>query len=315
MATSRDTVSRLRMYFVELLHSLGRYMNMRQRVVSTAVVFFKRFYLKRSFGEFDPRLAAPTILFLAAKVEETYQNAKYFRAAVERCKEVKELYSDFNLTMQAMLEFEFYVLEVMDFDLIVFHPYRPITRILEELKWNSRLKMAWSIANDSYRTDLCLEHPPTKIAVAVIYLSMVLSKDSSDKRDSFLSSVSKAGDNSADVADVMDICGRLLELYKYYSEVGKGGNLKPKDAIELLEKIKDGRSGDNPTDEKSNAPSPTEMTETVETETAETETVETETAESLSSLKSQSDRYANKPRQPRNSVHINISGKVKMEVC
>lgn len=39
------------------------------RVVSTACVFFKRFYLNASFCEFDPRLVAPTVLFVAAKVE------------------------------------------------------------------------------------------------------------------------------------------------------------------------------------------------------------------------------------------------------
>ena len=47
---------------------------LRQRVISSAVVFFKRFYLNRSFGEFDPRIIAPTMLFVAAKVEETYLN-------------------------------------------------------------------------------------------------------------------------------------------------------------------------------------------------------------------------------------------------
>ena len=41
---------------------------LRQRVVSTAAVYFRKFYLGRGdFGAADPRLMAPACLFLAAK--------------------------------------------------------------------------------------------------------------------------------------------------------------------------------------------------------------------------------------------------------
>lgn len=72
------------------IHKLGKRMRLRQRILSTACVFFKRFYLKSvlafalslmppdvmlvsvhrrtNFCEFDPRLVAPTMLFMAAKV-------------------------------------------------------------------------------------------------------------------------------------------------------------------------------------------------------------------------------------------------------
>ena len=40
----------------------------RYRVVATAVVYFRRFYMSNSFVEHDPRLVAPGCLYLAAKV-------------------------------------------------------------------------------------------------------------------------------------------------------------------------------------------------------------------------------------------------------
>ena len=41
---------------------------LRQRVVGTAAVYFRKFYLGRGdFGAADPRLMAPACLFLAAK--------------------------------------------------------------------------------------------------------------------------------------------------------------------------------------------------------------------------------------------------------
>ena len=63
-----------------VLQELGLRLGLRQRIISTAQVFFKRFYLKASFVQFDPRLVAPTVLFVAAKVEETPINAKNFMA-------------------------------------------------------------------------------------------------------------------------------------------------------------------------------------------------------------------------------------------
>jgi hypothetical protein len=104
---SRKNIWHLRLYFVECalslhvsfctsssrqrcvcadIHKFGKRMRLRQRILSTACVFFKRFYLKyalfppapslshcrltdrTNFCEFDPRLVAPTMLFIAAKV-------------------------------------------------------------------------------------------------------------------------------------------------------------------------------------------------------------------------------------------------------
>mmetsp|Transcript_15284 Transcript_15284/g.29070 ORF Transcript_15284/g.29070 Transcript_15284/m.29070 type:complete len:217 (-) Transcript_15284:696-1346(-) len=185
IATSADEIRRLRLYFVEIIHTLGRALRLRQRVIATAVVFFKRFYLIRSFGEFDPRVTAPTMLFVAAKVEETDCRAQKFLNAIKENQRLSALYKGTDLTIDKILHFEFEVLEALEFDLIVFHPYRPVCMILDEVKQNKMLQMAWSITNDSYRTDLCLEYSPAKIAIAVIYLSLVLQKCSQVDRERY----------------------------------------------------------------------------------------------------------------------------------
>ncbi|KDN40827.1 hypothetical protein RSAG8_07845, partial [Rhizoctonia solani AG-8 WAC10335] len=107
---------------------------------------------------------------------------------------------------------EFYLLEDLDFDLIVFHPYRSLLALLPryetvqeseagevsigsgstasfyndgERYWGTgegrmegiedgAIQMAWFLINDTYRTDLCLIHPPWIIAVASLYLALVL---------------------------------------------------------------------------------------------------------------------------------------------
>ena len=46
------------------------------RVAATACVYFRRFYLKENFCEYDPRLVGPACLFLACKSEESQVQAK-----------------------------------------------------------------------------------------------------------------------------------------------------------------------------------------------------------------------------------------------
>ena len=67
-----------------MIHEVGVRLSLRQRVISTAQVLFKRFYLSASFSSFDPRLVAPTLLFVSAKVEECPLNAKVVIAKLNK---------------------------------------------------------------------------------------------------------------------------------------------------------------------------------------------------------------------------------------
>jgi len=49
---------------------LGEQLKLRQQVIATAIVYFKRFYSKNSLKCIDPLLLAPTAIFLSSKVEE-----------------------------------------------------------------------------------------------------------------------------------------------------------------------------------------------------------------------------------------------------
>ncbi len=52
-----------------VLQSLGENLKVRQQVIASAIVYFRRFYSKYSLKCIDPLLLAPTCLFLATKVE------------------------------------------------------------------------------------------------------------------------------------------------------------------------------------------------------------------------------------------------------
>jgi hypothetical protein len=53
-----------------VIQILGEQLKLRQQVIATATVFFKRFYARNSLRCIDPLLLAPTCVFLASKVEE-----------------------------------------------------------------------------------------------------------------------------------------------------------------------------------------------------------------------------------------------------
>ena len=54
-----------------VISKLGRKLQFRQRVIATATVFFRRFYLKNSYSETDPFTVIAACCYLAAKAEES----------------------------------------------------------------------------------------------------------------------------------------------------------------------------------------------------------------------------------------------------
>lgn len=54
-----------------VIQKLGNKVRFRQRVTATAVVFFKRFFLRNKMTDFNPWLIAATACYLASKAEES----------------------------------------------------------------------------------------------------------------------------------------------------------------------------------------------------------------------------------------------------
>lgn len=124
------------------------------QTIATACVYFRRFYARRSFKDIDPFLLAPTCLTLASKVEESglvpcnkliitttsackkgffLKKKKYF-IKLFLVKKWPYLNQELTIRSQVLQEAEFYVLEIMDCCLIVYHPYRPLNHMIQVKK-------------------------------------------------------------------------------------------------------------------------------------------------------------------------------------
>ncbi|KAH8117199.1 cyclin-like protein [Phellopilus nigrolimitatus] len=200
-----DHLALLGIFFANLMSKLGNKLNMRQRVIATATVFFRRFYLKNSYCETDPYLVLAACCYVAAKAEES---PVHIKTMIMEARNVLSEYSirHFPTDNSKLAEMEFYLVDDLDCDLVVFHPYRTLMTLVRDTSqieqdsdkeagelgagidgpryWGTgegKLDMhtggiqnAWFLINDTYRSDICLLYPPHLIAIAALYLICVL---------------------------------------------------------------------------------------------------------------------------------------------
>lgn len=163
-----DEYAKVFIFFANLLQTLGESLKLRQQVIATATVYFKRFYARNSLKCIDPLLLAPTCIFLASKVEEfgVISNTRL----ISTCQTViknKFGYAypqEFSYRTNNILECEFYLLENLDCCLIVYQPYRPLLLLIQDIGHEDQLlTLTWRIVNDSLRTDVSLLYPPHQV--------------------------------------------------------------------------------------------------------------------------------------------------------
>lgn len=177
----------MRIYLHNLLIKLGRRLNIRQIALATAEIYLTRFLTRVSLKEINVYLLITTCIYVACKIEECPQ---HIRLILSEARNIWPEYIPHDVTKLA--EFEFYLIEEMDLYLLLHHPYKSLIQINDFLSNNyniygfkltvEELQNAWSLINDSYITDLHLLLPPHTIAVAAIYITVVLKKNLSRVR-------------------------------------------------------------------------------------------------------------------------------------
>lgn len=203
-----EDVKIFKIHFSCYIKQIANHAKVRQRVVATAVTYFRRVYTRKSFSELDPRLVAPTCLYLASKAEESTVQAKLLVFCARKIKTVPD--DKYRIEVKDVLEMEMRLLEALDFYLVIFHPYRPLIQMLQDAGLTDLTQHCWSLVNDSYRTDLILIYPPHMVALACIMLACVI-KDR-DSRTWF-------EDLRVDMNVVKDISMDMLDFYESYRQI------------------------------------------------------------------------------------------------
>lgn len=210
---SDDDYQKIFIFFANFIQTLGEQLKVRQQVVATATVYFKRFYARNSLKCVDPLLLAPTSVFLASKVEEfgVISNSRLISTCqtVVKTKFSHAYPQEFPYRIQNVLECEFYLLEMMDCCLVLYQPYRPLVNYVQDLGHGEEeiLSLGWRIINDSLRTDVCLLYPPYLIALACLNMACVIRLK--DCKQWF-------AELNVDMEKVLEITRYILNLYELW---------------------------------------------------------------------------------------------------
>ncbi|XP_073117272.1 cyclin-C1-1 isoform X4 [Elaeis guineensis] len=186
---------------------LAQQVKVRQRVIATAVTYFRRVYTRKSMTEYDPRLVAPTCLYLASKAEESTVQARLLVFYIKKmCSDEK-----YRFEIKDILEMEMKLLEALDYYLVVYHPYRPLLQLLQDAGMGDLTQVAWGLVNDTYKMDLILIYPPYMIALACIYIAVVLKEKETTAWFEEL---------RVDMNVVKNIAIEILDFYDYFNLAG-----------------------------------------------------------------------------------------------
>ncbi|XP_039027545.1 cyclin-C1-2-like isoform X2 [Hibiscus syriacus] len=183
----------VKMHMTNCIQKLAQFVKVRQRVVATAVAYMRRVYTRKSMSEYDPRLVAPTCLYLASKAEESTVQARLLVFYI------KKLNSDekYRYEIKDILEMEMKILEALNYYLVVFHPYRTLVQ---------------GLVNDTYKMDLVLIHPPYLIALACMYIASVYrEKDTTTWFEEL----------RVDMNVVKNISMEILDFYENYQTISE----------------------------------------------------------------------------------------------
>ncbi|KAH9387659.1 hypothetical protein TYRP_008851 [Tyrophagus putrescentiae] len=142
---------------------------MPKNVISTSVHYFKRFYLNNSAMEHHPKHIMVTCVFLATKIEE-------FNITMDQF--VSNIRGDKSKAAEIVLNNEMLLLNRLNYELTISHPYRPVEGFLIDIKTRYTectnpehfRKHIDQFLDKSFYTDACFLFSPNQLALfAIIY--------------------------------------------------------------------------------------------------------------------------------------------------
>ncbi|XP_061970886.1 cyclin-H1-1 isoform X1 [Populus nigra] len=111
----------MRVYYEYKLREVCSAFYFPHKIQATALLYFKRFYLQWSVMEHDPKHVMLTCIYAACKIEENHVSAE-------------ELGKGISQDHQMILNYEMIVYQSLEFDLIVYAPYRSVEGFVADIE-------------------------------------------------------------------------------------------------------------------------------------------------------------------------------------
>uniref|UniRef100_A0A7S3LNN9 Cyclin-like domain-containing protein n=2 Tax=Aplanochytrium stocchinoi TaxID=215587 RepID=A0A7S3LNN9_9STRA len=217
------------------------------RVLWTAAIMFRRFYLNNSLinNENDPTLMMLTSIFVAGKAEEApYTSALRGINVGALCAKTNSKFA-----VKDIIKAEINFLEGIQFHLVVFNPTRPLKGYIQVLKgdqngpgWEEYGKICDEVILFSILSDCCLMFPPSQIALAVLLFACERMEIPPVTKDTILNefifkSLEKGSEKANKILQVFESISKELEYGSRDPEkkLYRAANKKLKKIQELVE--------------------------------------------------------------------------------
>ncbi|XP_018454522.1 cyclin-H1-1-like isoform X1 [Raphanus sativus] len=188
------------------------------KIQATALQYFKRFYLQWSVMQHHPKEIMLTCVYAACKIEENHVSAEEIGKGIKQDHHI-------------ILKYEMAVLQSLEFDLIVFAPYRAMEGFVSNMeeflqarddeiqKLESLLKAATAEADKIMLTDAPLLFPPGQLALAALRIANgVLGVVDFDRYLESIVSQPNSEHTTSHLSNLLDDIESLVKNYKYPSE-------------------------------------------------------------------------------------------------
>eukprot|EP00045_Choanoeca_perplexa_P008141 m.74686 g.74686 ORF g.74686 m.74686 type:complete len:292 (-) comp14371_c0_seq8:796-1671(-) len=176
-----ETEERYRRDGALFIRELGTNLELSPTTFCTGIALYHRFYLTHSHKSHNRWNIAAACLFIGAKAEEQPKKLKdvvplFAQLKANRLKQQLPPLDAiaYRTHRDKLLSHERYLLQEMQFDMIVDHPFPLLIKYAKKVLpakpeiAKPVVQEAWAYLCDSYMTALCLLHPPEAIAAAML---------------------------------------------------------------------------------------------------------------------------------------------------
>ncbi|XP_048324924.1 cyclin-H1-1 isoform X2 [Ziziphus jujuba] len=143
----------MRVFYENKLQEVCNNFHFPHKIQATALIYFKRFYLVWSVMQHHPKNIMLTCIYAACKIEENHVSAE-------------ELGKGISQDHQMILNYEMIIYQSLEFDLIVYAPYRSVEgfiSVMENLHEAAKMEV-----DKIMLTDAPLLFPPGQLALAAL---------------------------------------------------------------------------------------------------------------------------------------------------
>lgn len=160
-------------HYITVIQQAGQNLELPILTLSTACVFFHRFFAFYSLQQYDPLVMSQGCILLASKAEE---NSRRIRDVLNTTyavnypdREPLRVSTEYWKMKELVVRAEQILLRAFAFDMAPSHPQHYLLHFIRNLEAAEEIgTMAWCVANDSLVSSLCLQYCPQTIACACI---------------------------------------------------------------------------------------------------------------------------------------------------